>query len=92
VTGLQVSAAVPCCSGHSKSESASAGQLCDETKFEVKSSALKAAKAVHSSRICHRQSSDQARLVDTRTPFVVDRIISMLGRDWSTAFVMRLRS
>lgn len=92
MTGLQVSAAVPCCSGHSKSESASAGQLCDETKFEVKSSAPKAAKAVHSSRICHRQSSDQARLVNIRTPFVVDCMDSMLGRDWSTAFVMRWRN
>lgn len=81
MTGLQVKAAVPFCSGHNKSESASAGQLCDETKFDVESNTPKAAIAVHNSCICHRQSSDQARLVDTRTAFVADRIDSTLGCD-----------
>ena len=80
-TGLQVNAAVPCCSRHSKSESASTGQLCDETKFEVKSNTLKAATAVHSSCICGRPSSDQARLADARTPFVADLMDLMFGCD-----------
>jgi len=81
VTDLQLQAIVPLCSGHNKSESASAGQLCDETKFEDKSNALKAAKAVHSSRICHRQSSEQARLADARTLFVAGRMDLMFGCD-----------
>lgn len=77
VTGLQVRAAVPFCSGHNKSVSASAGQLCDETKLE--SNTPKAAIAVHSSRICRRQNSDQARLADARMPVAADRMDSMFG-------------
>jgi len=78
VTGLQLKAAVPFCSGHNKSESASAGQTCDEPNLEVENT-LKTAIAVHSSCICRRQSSDQARVADTKTPFVADRVDSMLG-------------
>lgn len=75
LTGLQV----PFCSGHNKSVSASAGQLCDETKLE--SNTPKAAIAAHSSCICRRQNSDQARLADARMPFAADRMDSMFGCD-----------